>query len=437
MTPNIYNLKGGGTLTVCHTDRFKSGLLSISFALPIEHTQVWKTSLLLSVLRRGTQKYPTLADINQRLDYLYGTDLSLRNFYRGDAQIIGFCADILNEELLPDREDLFMGTLDVIHQLLFEPRLDENGLLCEKYVESEKQQQCDQIRAQKNNPRGYASECCRELLYKNDPCGKPVLGSIEELRAITPRELTAHWKSLLASLTPTCFFIGAAVPERVKDTIEHMLCDALSHYRAPNKPQFTITKVGARGRAICREGSLPVGQSQLVLGLHTGVALTDAAYCACALYNELLGASPISKLFMNVRERLSLCYFCSSHYNAFKGTITVHCGLDRDKRKRAEREIRSQIRALAQGNFTEDELLAAKQSITNAYRQLSDNPAALESFYCGRRLAGISTTPQEMCQAFEAVTKAEVIAVAKAVTINAVYFLNGTLDQEAPNDEND
>lgn len=70
MIPSVYSVSDALTLRVCRTEKFKAGMLSISAVLPIEREKVWLTSLLLSVLKRGTEKYPTLEAINRRLDYL-------------------------------------------------------------------------------------------------------------------------------------------------------------------------------------------------------------------------------------------------------------------------------------------------------------------------------------------------------------------------------
>lgn len=418
-------MEWGGSLTVCPTEKFKAGMLSVSAVLPIRRDSVWKTTLLLSVLRRGTEKYPTLGDINRRLDYLYGTELSIRNFYRGDSQIIGFSADILSSACLPEGEDLTKGVLDLMRQILFYPLLDENGELNARYVESEKKQQCDNIRALKNNPRGYASDRCRTVLYENEPCGAAVFGNVEEVMAITPRELTAHWRELISSMTLDCFYVGAENADTLTAALKASFASELT---ARQKASPELPAVIRHAEAVrYTEDSLPVGQSQLVIALRTGTAIFDGRFAACVLVNEILGVSPISKLFMNVRERLSLCYFCSSSYNSYKGTLTIHCGIDREHRTRAEQEIFAQLSAITAGEFSDEELLAAKYSAVNTYRQIEDSPAALESFYFGRSLVGVSETVEELRERLLRVTREEVTEAARLITPDVIYFLNGTL----------
>lgn len=437
MIPSVYSVSDALTLRVCKTEKFKAGMLSLSAVLPLCAETTWKTSLLLSVLKRGTEKYPTLEAINRRLDYLYGTDLAIRNFYRGDSQVIGFSADFLEGAYLPEGENLLHDILDVVCQILFHPVTDENGLLLAHYIESEKQVQCDAIRALKNNPRAYASDHFRTIMYEDDPYAVSLSGEEEEILSITPEELTAHWHSFIDQLSLDCFYVGAMDAE----TVEQALADTVARKfgetaRLIETP--TPCRVVYRANSVRRvEETLAVSQSQLLLGFRTGCAIHDPDYYACVVFNELLGASPMSKLFMNVRERLSLCYRCASSYHARKGTVTVSCGLSALNRACAEEEILRQVKAIADGDFDDSELLGAKKSLLNAYRQAEDSPSALESIYFGRALAGVSDSLEEGRRKISEVTRESVIRVARGVSLDTVYFLEGTLGEGEDDDEND
>ena len=177
MLPNRYQA-GRATVWILPTGRFKEGLLSVSSVMPVTPENACLAPLLLSVLRRGTRKYPTLADVNRRLDYLWGTGLSLRSHYRGNLLVLGLSAELLDGRFLPDGGiGLTDGVLELMHEILFCPLLDDDGLLSARYVESEKELQCNAIRAVKNNPRAYAAERARALLYEGEPCGIPHRGA--------------------------------------------------------------------------------------------------------------------------------------------------------------------------------------------------------------------------------------------------------------------
>lgn len=442
MNPKLVFDADALSLRVCETNKFKAGLLSVSAALPIDRKKAPLITLLLAVLRRGTVKYPTLELLNRRLDYLWGADLSIRNFYRGDCQILGFTVELLDSAFLPcTEEDPLTAVLDAVCQILFHPLLDENGCLSQKYVESEKKFQCESIRSLKNNPRSYAVERFSELLFCNDACGAPMWGVEEEIMAVTAEDLTALWRELISSLSFSCFYVGAETPEALTRALLGTLGAELE--RRDRKTDV------ARGEVVKAVAALPspamhteeieAGQSHLLLGFTTDATASTPDFYACAVFNELLGASPTSRLFLNVREKLSLCYHCASAYNSFKGTLTVHCGLHRDNRARAEEEILSQLAQIIAGDFGEEELTSAKRSLVSVYRQTEDNPASTESFYFRRALANREETLEDAIAIINAVTKEDVTAAAKRLSLHTVYFLEGTLAnaEEEDTDEYD
>ena len=415
------------------TDKFKAGMLSLSAALPIDRDTTYLTSLLLSVLMRGTEKYPSLEAINRRLDYLYGTELTLRNFYRGDLQVIGFSAELLDAAYLPDC-DPTADILEVVEQILFHPLLDESGLLLEKYVESEKKLQCDSIRSIKNNPRVYAAEQMRGLLYAGQPCGVPIYGTEEDLMAVTPELLTAHWKRLIKSLTLDCFYVGSMDENLLWDHLQATVgkytrkqrLNALPAACAPIPPRDGVQVV---------DEEIDAGQSHLLMAWRGDKTLNSKGHAARMVLNELFGGSPVSRLFVHVREKLSLCYSCSSAYASFKGTLRVACGTHRDNRDAAEAEIKRQFDALTSGEFSDEELTAAKKSLRHYLRQLEDSPAALESFYYSRIIAGNPDSVADLAREIEAVRREDVIQSAQGYSLHTVYFLKGTSNEEEGDDE--
>jgi predicted Zn-dependent peptidase len=329
-----------------------------------------------------------------------------------------------------------------MRELLFFPALDENGMLNAHYVESEKQLQCDTIRARKNHPHGYALDCCRRLMYENEPCGVSIYGTEEEVMRVTPEILTAHWRALCKDLHLHAFYVGASDVECVRQT----LCSAFDLTQnsvelcTPTGAVISLTdpaSIRPHTPTLVREEELAVKQGQLVIGLRTGAAIQSEEFFACALFNELLGASPVSKLFVNVREKLGLCYSCSSAYNAYKASILISCGIENENRELAEREILAQINAIAAGAFSDEEWNAAQKSMENAYRQLEDSPVGMENYYFGRALAGLSVDPTLACARFAALKREDVMRVAKGVWVDTIFFLRQVGGEEEVCDDED
>ena len=393
------------------------------------------SSLLLSVLRRGCEGYPSLAKLNRRLDYLYGTDLSLRSFARGDRLITGLALDLLDPAYLPNKEeDLLDQALEVVDQLLFHPLLDEKGLLLASYVEAEKKNLCDRIRARRNHPAAYAVHRCRELLFSEDPSGALYRTTEEDVRAVTPEELTAFYRTLCAHMHLSCFYVGPRAPEELLPLLERRL-GAVAKNERPQLPESRT--LWLKGEALSVDEELPVTQGHLVLGFSTSVTLRDKLFFACKVFCEMLGGTPTSRLFLEVRERRSLCYSCYSAYDSYKGALLVTCGLANEHRKEAEDAILTQLRKLQEGHFREEELGNAKQSLINIYCQTEDNPSSIENFYFSRASADALLSAEECAARTAAVTREEVLAVARALRLGVTYFLKATLESEEENDDDE
>lgn len=424
MTPVRIPIGRHGVLLAIPTDRFKSEYLSLSYSLPLRAETVQMNTLLPAVLRRGTACYPTQLAINRHLDDLYSTAISVRNQRTGDLQTMGLSADFLGARFVGGGDGLLPAVIETMAELLFAPTL-ENGFLRADYVESEKGHLKDAIRAAINNPRGYALARCRELTCKDEPYAFSLTGSESTVDAITPEVLTAHHGSVLEQITPTYFYVGNTAPTRVAE----LLFAAFSRLDATPAPYKTAVRVGS-GTPLRSEQEMPLCQGKLVIGLRTDITVTDPLAPALLLLNEIFGASPASKLFLNVRERESMCYQCGSSLDLYKGVIFASTGIKVENRDRAETAILREFDALSRGEISETELCAAQRSLAYSYRQASDSPAVLANYYTGRAQVGNTESLDEWCARIAAVSRAQLAEVAARLAPEGIYFLKGTLTEE-------
>ena len=416
-----YTLKNRIAVNIIETDRFKTGMLSVNLIVPLEKQTAAVNTLLLRVLKQGSANYPSLAAINTRLDDLYATGIGTRNYKRGDLQILGFSADILNNAYIPDGTDVLGGAIDMLCELLLRPRLDENGMFFAQTVEREKESQCDAIRAQINSKQRYAFNRCIEIMCENERFGTSLAGTVDEVEAITPQLLTERYFALLREARVEIFFVGKTPASELLPRLEKSfgMIEASS-------PIMTKTEVIRHAQNVREITEIQqVEQGKLVLGFRSGYSVQDADYLDFMTFCELYGSSPTSKLFVNVREKLSLCYYCSAQMDSFKGLMYVTSGVAPENRDRAFNEIMAQLEAVRHGEFTEDELNNAIRSLQSGYRELTDSPGGVESYYLGRQLFGVDVTIEEMQDGFSHVTAEGVIAAANRVSLDTVYFLRG------------
>lgn len=434
MTPNLYKITPAVNLRAIQTDRFKNAQLSVSLILPADKDLSPLTTLLFSVLRRGTEQYPTIKELNFVLDMLYGASLSYRNTFFGDCQVIGFVLETLGKRYLPDTEktDPLEKGIGVIEQMLFHPLLDEKGLLRADAVQSEIENTCDDIRAQTNDTRSYARIRLRECMFAGQPYGTSLVGKVEQVQQFTPAMLTAHWKNILQSARIECFYVGSDDPAYVASLLEGVFASSETSYLPT--PKATIPDCKEKTQYVTED--MAVAQGKLEIGFRTGILPNHPDAVAQSVFNEIFGGSSVSRLFLNVREKKSLCYYCHSSAVAHKGIMTVSCGIHPKNREVAEKEIFAQLERLQQKPVFKAELKMAQKSLINALKQCSDSPASLQAYWFGRQVFYSSTLTPEMCiERVKAVTAQDVMNAARALTPDTVYFLNGTLTEEDMDDE--
>lgn len=418
------NIADGVRLHYLPLDKFKTNFMSVSFLAPLEPGTNAMNSLIPNILLRGSEKYPDMAEINKRLDHLYASGISTRCSKRGDVQVFGLCADMLDSSYAIGGEDITLEMTDILDELIFHP-VKTGGAFDPDYVESEKQNQIDAINSSVNNPAIYAFRRLIGAMCKNERYRLTETGTIEETAACTPEGLYEHYTYALRYYPVEIFFIGRCD----EDKLTKRLSEMFSYEREPiSLPETEFIPAARSPKSVTED--MPVAQGKLVVGMRTGVRVDSPDFCDTVLFNAVFGGTFASKLFRNVREKLSLCYYCQSSLDAPKGLLLVQSGIEVDKREVAEKAIAEQLDAVKRGDFTEEEHRNALLALLCSYNELSDSARGLESWYLGRLISGIDGDPEDSVARLKAVTRDGIIAAANRVTPDTVYFLRGTLEPE-------
>ncbi|MBR4031883.1 MAG: insulinase family protein [Clostridia bacterium] len=431
MTEKIIKKDGALRFHVINTDKFKMSRLSFNFILPADKEKSPLTRIMLAVMMRGCEKYPSIVSINKRLDELYGATVSWRAVSVGERHIFRISCEILsNKYRLPeDKTDILYEVAKVILEILFNPRLDENGLLPESNFESEKKLAIDAIRSKINDQKAYSAEQCRRIMLEGSPAGISVEGSEEQIEGFALEQVSENIQYFLNNSALECYYIG----NDDADAVVSLVTDAFSKLNRSEIDFFGGEKALTREEnSSIRETTkkMNVSQGRLNIGYTCGVVMSDEDYPAMSLFNEIFGGSSVAKLFINVREKQSLCYYCYSSYHSATGTVMIGCGIKPENREKAYAEIEKQLIAMQSGDFTDEEIETAKRTIISGARQIYDNPSALEAFDFRRILAGISETSEELIEKIKSVTMEDVVKMAKKVRIDTVYFLYGDGEEE-------
>lgn len=431
MHPKKTTLWDSVSLNVINTDKFKTAMIFFSLRTPKDRSLSADRLLLPGILRRGTLQYPSAARLNLALDELYASTVEIKLSHLGKNELLTFSAEMLDNSFVTDGTDILDGVVRIISDMILHPITDNDRFPADT-VKKERASVLDSLKSEINNPKTYAAARCAELLHEGDPefsSIKELIGEVEKADGVSTYRV---YKSILDNAALDIYYVGASDSEAVARSI-HKYFSGFKPNAAPAVPvraeRFTHLKEITE--------PFPVSQSKLSLGFRVGVCSRDKNYYAAILFNEIFGGSPASKLFMNVRERLSLCYYCSSHYDSYFGNMTVSSGVDGANAELARSEILAQLEDMKAGKISDVEFSAAKLAFEHYCRQTYDYPCDIFTFYRSRGVLGIETTLEEHLRNIAAVTLDEVIEVARSVTLDTVYLLEGTLSGEDDEEEYD
>ena len=418
MTQTI-QLSPGVTLRCFQDQRFKQGCLSFQLIRPMQEREAAMNALLSAVLLRGTRLHPDLRSITQHLDTLYGAAVSTLVRRVGDYQTVGLYCAFMDDRFAMPGDQVLSPLVDFLRELLLDSPVEDGGFL-PAFVEGEKRNLIATIESERNDKRAYAMGKLLKLMCREDSFGLSRLGEPEQVAAITPQELYEHYRAILRSSQIQIFYVGSAPAETVEALLRPLL-NGIERNPQPLLPQTGFHDCPGQDA----EETMEVTQGKLCMGFLTPITNRMREFPAMQVLNTLFGAGMTSKLFMNIREKLSLCYSIGSGYYGTKGIVTVAAGIDFDREEQTRQEILRQLEDCKQGNITTEELAAAKEALASSLRSTHDSPGAIESYYATAALSGMGMTPEEYIRAVDAVTMEQVVAAANSLRLHSTYFLKG------------
>ena len=414
------NLTPGVTLRHYPDKRFKTAVLSIQFQRPLCREEASLNALLSSVLLRGTAKNPDMRAITAKLDGLYGAAVNPLMRRIGDRQTIGLFLSCLEDRFALPGDRVLSPSLRLVREILLEPKLVD-GVFDPEFVESEKKNLIADIEAELNDKRAYAASRMLRSMCTGDSFALSLRGEKEDVEAITAQSLYDHYRKVLRESPVELFFVGSAGADEVARELMP-LARALAA-EPMELPAQTALNLTAEKREFTE--TMDLNQCKLSIGFTTPITNQHPDFAAMQVFNALYGSGMTSKLFMNVREKLSLCYYAGSGYYGSKGIVTVSSGIEADKYETAKSEILRQLALTAAGEITEAELSAAKAGIISGLRSVPDAPGALENFYGTACIAGLRYDLKAYIDAIRAVTAADAARCAASVKLHTVFFLKG------------
>lgn len=405
--------------------KLKTTAVGVYIHRPLCAEEASYNALLPLVLKRGSKLCPDQESIAKYLDNLYGASLGAATIKRGEDQVIYFDAETISDRYAPEGEKLLSDLLRIVMSVIFEPNVSDGGF-DEAVVEQEKINACDKIDAFVNDKRQYASQRCQQETARGTDFAIMGYGDKETIKTITAKGLYEYYSSIIGSSVIDIYLCGDFDMESAAATIREFT--QKNNFSAANiRKTEIISREGGKINNVTEH--MDVAQGKLAMGFLTNIKPTDDEYAALSVFNSLFGAGAHSKLFNNVREKLSLAYYASSQLERFKGMIIVNAGIEFENFKKAYDETLVQLDEIRNGNITEHEFVSSINSILNLCNSYYDDQRALVSFYVSEKVAGSGLTLDQFIDKIKNVTVDDVINVAKKIQLDTVYFLAGKEDE--------
>ena len=414
-------LKNGVDLTVVTDKKFKKDVMSVSFICGSGLHAASSSALLTGVLSRSCSKYPTLMELNRALDGLYDAQLTSDAGRRGLDHIPTFSVSSLCNRYSIDGTDIRGGCLDILYDIIFDPAT--RGSFDKKTVSSEKQQLKDSIGSIKNSRSSYALRRCTEILMRDTPDFAPRLGTQDGVDATDSTSLYEFYNYMISKAPVSIVSVSGEDDGRACEFADR-LCSSL-----PDRDDGYVREAGsgpAKKRITREYEEANVSQDVLCVGCSYDGDMTDGRGAERALFHEIFFQNPTSRLFENVREKLSLCYYCTAHPMTDLKKLIIYAGVDGKKAAKAEAEIKAQLEYIKQG-VTKEELERCRLALKNDLLALSDSPSRIASWYSVRALyKGVCDTVEDFYGELDRVTPEDVLHAARSVAPHTVFRLKGT-----------
>ena len=418
-------LAPGAHINVLPAEKFNRCRISINFIWPAAREWATAEALLPLVLERGYQGCPDMTELSKKLARLYGAALSVDGTMSGQSRVLTVSLSGIRDAFALAGEPLSREYADIAFGTAFEPyRVD--GVLDAEAVAIEKEQLRELLEGEINEKRSYCIRQARRRFYGDSPAGIERNGYLDEVDGLTADAVTRAYARMVEQAQIEVFVLGADV-----DAVAQRLRAALSGLRrAPEELPAPIAMPAEEPRSF--EEPLPTVQGKLCMLFTPGEPFAPQDLSALRVAVALLGGTPTSRLFQNVREKQSLCYYCAASYSAMTGLLCIDSGVEHENAAKAKAAILCELEALRTGEIGEEELAAAKRYLRTQLNAVADSQGGAEAWQRMARLRGDGKTPQQVLDEVMAVTQADVHGVLAKLTLSVSYVLTkgGAADGE-------
>ena len=404
-------------LHLINTDRFKTITISLKFTKKYNREESVYFKLLERVLPiNGTENYKSVNDITKKLESLYNANIGYKFYVTSENMTFETNLRIINPKYT--KEDTYKESFDLFKEILTKPTLKNNQF---KYFDLQKDNLINSILNVKDDLRSYSSLKFQEIFYKGTVYAENNYKNIKLFEDMESKKLYENYKKLFSEFKIDVFVIGEFDEEVLTKYIEELMKGFKSK---DNYTKDLYTKVKCKESLV--KDKFKESQSSLLIGLNINGLTDEERDYKLILYNTILGSMNNSVLFVNVREKNSLCYSIGSTISKFTETMIIRSGISSDSFDDAVRLIKESLEEMKDEKKVDKLLKNAKKTLNIAYNDFYESSNKIIDYYFIREFT-ILPSIEERRERVMNLTSKDVTDIAKKVSIGLIYLMEGTL----------
>lgn len=405
-------------LTLIPESKFKTNLISVYIQRKLDRNEVTKNALLPGILKSGCNKYKTLGQLTDREEELYGSYLHAGASKRGESQVLGFSILSVNEKYLDEK--ILGQCIEFLNEIINNPLVIDGGFN-EEYLNIEKEILKDSIMSIINDKGNYAMKRTNEIMFEGEPYSINGKGYIEDLDNIDRVSLYEHYKEVLKTSPIEIMIEGEFEESEVVELIkEKFQFDRGNIIDIPKEEYYKEVDEVKEVKE-----NMDIAQGKLVMGYRCNVDyLDEEKYYSLLLGSRILGGGADSKLFINVREKESLCYTIYSTIQKSKSTMMVCSGIEAQNYEKTVNLVKEQVQKLKDGDITESEISNAKIAFINSLNSLNDEIGRISDFYFSQSISKNKSDLDQIKNMINKSTTEDIVEAVKNIELDTIYFLS-------------
>ncbi|CAM5717877.1 hypothetical protein SAFG77S_10271 [Streptomyces afghaniensis] len=410
----------GFQLHTVKTEKFKTNTIVMKWRTPITKENSTHRALLPYVMQNSTKKFPTTAKLRSFIEELYGATFFIDLAKKGEYHIISFSLEIANEKFLSDPAPLLKKGLEFLSEVIFQPNVSESGF-DQNVIDNEKRALKQRIQSIYDDKMRYSNQRVIDVMCENEPYALSVYGEKDEVDSITPQSLYDYYTKALAEDQIDLYMVGDIKEEEVGAYIEKLFPFKERTAQSIDRRKSYETKTVKEVREV-----QDIKQGKLNMGFRTNIVYGDPEYFALQVLNGIYGGFSHSKLFINVREKESLAYYAASRLESHKGLLLVMSGIDTNNYDKAVKIIKEQMELMKKGEFSDQEIMQTKAVIHNQMLETLDTSRGMIELFYHNSVSDNYVEMGDWLQYMSKVSREEIIAAAKKIELDTIYFLTGS-----------